>query len=88
MKFLHPILTMLFLSLPCMTFGEEYSFNCSEGNLPLGIQNLLKSSFADWRIQTLQYLDPYDQKLWKENSPQECPGIALGHFINQSYENF
>ena len=48
--------------------------------LPADAKSLLKRRFHDWRPKHLSDLDGYDNKLWLETHPKECPGIAVGHF--------
>jgi hypothetical protein len=48
--------------------------------LPSDAKLVIKQRFPNWRPKLLSDLKGYDQKLWLEMRPKECPGIAVGHF--------
>jgi hypothetical protein len=53
--------------------------NCSTV-LPAAVNELLTSQFPKWRPKRLSDLESYDQKLWLKSHPENCPGIAEGHY--------
>ena len=48
--------------------------------LPPDAKLLVEQRFPNWRPKVLSDLSGYDQKLWLEMHPTECPGLAVGHF--------
>jgi hypothetical protein len=48
--------------------------------LPAPITELLTSQFPEWRPKQLSDLESDDRQLWLKAHPQECPGIAVGHY--------
>jgi hypothetical protein len=48
--------------------------------LPTEVQHLLGSKYPNLRPKTMSDLDPDDQRLWLTQSPDSCPGIAVGNF--------
>jgi hypothetical protein len=41
---------------------------------------VLASNYADWRPKDISDLGTDDKQLWLNDHPNECPGIAVGHF--------
>jgi hypothetical protein len=72
------------IGFPCATLGHtpivQPSASCSEAALPVRINEALKANFAGWRPLRVSDLDADDPKLWLQEHPKECPGIATGHF--------
>ncbi len=72
------------IGFPCATFGRtsaaQPSAACSDAALPAPINEALKANFAGWRPLRVSDLDGDDPKLWLQEHPKECPGIATGHF--------
>jgi hypothetical protein len=48
--------------------------------LPTAVNELLTSQFPKWRLKQLSDLESYDRQLWLKAHPQECPGVAAGHY--------
>jgi hypothetical protein len=44
------------------------------------IEEGLKKDFPGWHIVKVVNLRQDDQRLWKKEHPEDCPGIAKGHF--------
>jgi hypothetical protein len=53
---------------------------CRDANLPAKAQSLIAKKFPGWRTKLVSDLGADDQQLWMKAHPQECPGIAIGHF--------
>jgi hypothetical protein len=53
---------------------------CGTGSLPPAVASELRASFPDWKIVELGMLDSADQNIWRTQNPEQCPGIASGHF--------
>jgi len=71
------------VSFPCAAFSQtpiQSATLCSEASLPAPIDEALRTSFAGWRWLQVSDLDGDDPKLWLEEHPKECPGVAMGHF--------
>lgn len=72
------------ICFPCAALGQtptrQPSTSCSEAALPAPINEALKTNFAGWRSLRVSDLDGDDPKLWLQEHPKECPGIATGHF--------
>jgi hypothetical protein len=76
---LSPILEPLPLSLPLAPADI-----CSVANLPAPIQDLLKNKFPLQRPRQVFDLSADDQQIWYTSHEKDCPGIAIGHFENNS----
>lgn len=76
----------LFLLLPALLFGQGASRAnqspslCKVESLPPEIQNRLKGEYGSWKIQEPTDLSQRAHERWESEKPQECPGIAIGHF--------
>src|SRR5437899_4630286 len=53
---------------------------CKVESLPSDIQNRLKEEYGSWKIQEPADLSQRARERWESEKPQECPGIAVGHF--------
>jgi hypothetical protein len=69
-------LLLFFLSMPA--WSQQPSHDCA---VPPEISKWLESHFPKWRVKSEEDLEAYHQKLWRENRPNACPGIAEGHFV-------
>jgi hypothetical protein len=61
---------------------------CAEGNLPAGVATLLAKRFPAWKVEKPDDFDAYYRKLWLKAHPNECPGIAIGHFFSDRHLSF
>jgi hypothetical protein len=66
---------------------------CSESNaanpcdisiLPREIQTKLEKNYPDWQPEKLKNLYEDDRHFWTEAHPNDCPGIAIGHFESKT----
>jgi hypothetical protein len=61
---------------------------CDISVLPQEIQTKIAKDFPDWQIERLEHLDDEDRQLWVKAHPNECPGIAIGHFESKTELSF
>ena len=73
-------LVLLLLFSTMHGLSETNANRCAMGNLPAGVQELLKSNYGTLRPKTLADLEGDGQKLWLSLNPHSCPGIAVGNF--------
>jgi hypothetical protein len=66
----------------CAVFcSESNAANpCDASVIPKEVQSKLAKDYPDWQVETLENLDGEDRKLWTNAHPNDCPGIAIGHF--------
>jgi hypothetical protein len=57
---------------------------CDASALPQEIQTKLDKNYPDWQPEKLENLDDEDRKLWTNAHPNDCPGIAIGHFESKN----
>lgn len=76
-------LLLLFLCMPA--WAQEHHHDCV---VPADISEWLKSHFPHSRVKSTEDLEAYHQKLWQENRPNACPGIAEGNFLAPSEKTF
>jgi len=57
---------------------------CDASALPQEIQTKLDRNYPDWQPEKLENLDEEDRKLWTNAHPNDCPGIAIGHFESKN----
>ena len=55
---------------------------CDDSLIPTEARTLVNERFPKWKVLLLTDLVKDDQELWLKSHPNECPGIALGHFDN------
>src|ERR1700728_3744432 len=53
---------------------------CSDEILPAPVLASLQTKFDAWRPEQPTDLGPDDLDLWTKAHPNDCPGIAIGHF--------
>jgi hypothetical protein len=57
---------------------------CDISVLPKEIQTTLEKSYPDWKPERLENLSQYYRRFWLKDHPNDCPGIAIGHFESKS----
>jgi hypothetical protein len=57
---------------------------CDTSTLPQEIQSKLEKNYPDWQPEKLENLDEDDRKFWIKAHPNDCPGIAIGHFESKT----
>jgi len=57
---------------------------CDISVLPKEIQTTLEKSYPDWQPERLENLSQYCRRFWLKDHPNDCPGIAIGHFESKS----
>jgi hypothetical protein len=88
MKVPRVVLLLVLLLVPMSASGQQSLSTCAPTVLPPDVSEWLKNHLAGWRIKTTEDLEAYHQKLWNENRPNQCPGIAPGHFASATEEEF
>ncbi len=53
---------------------------CARIHLPFEVDQVLRQQFRNWRPKLLSDLSSDDQRVWSQDHPRACPGIASGHF--------
>jgi hypothetical protein len=75
----HQFLSIVILALALVSSGQAKN-TCRAVSLPSGATAVLNEKYPDWRIKSVSDLIADDQVLWAKAHPEECPGIAIGHF--------
>jgi len=57
---------------------------CDVSNLPQQIRTKLEKNYADWQPERVENLYEDDRPLWTKAHPDDCPGIAIGHFESKA----
>ncbi len=57
---------------------------CDPSVVPKEVQSRLDKDYPDWQVEKLENLDDDDRKLWTNAHPNDCPGIAIGHFESKT----
>ncbi|HKS76390.1 MAG TPA: hypothetical protein VJQ82_24465 [Terriglobales bacterium] len=74
-------------------FFAEYASASSHDDLcvdllPEDAQTVLKAQFPEFYPQKVSDLSREYQQAWLKDHPQECPGIAVGHFQSSSKTSY
>lgn len=56
--------------------------------LPAGAKQAVLEAMRDWKLVTLADLGGDEQRIWKEQRGDQCPGAVAGHFNNQHGASF
>src|SRR5438445_12432863 len=57
---------------------------CDISSLPQEIQTKLEKNYPDWQPERLENLYEDDRRFWTNAHPNDCPGIAIGHFESKT----
>ena len=57
---------------------------CDPSVLPREIQTKLEKNYPDWQPERIENLYKDDRRFWTEAHPNDCPGIAIGHFESKT----
>ncbi len=57
---------------------------CDLSVLPQELQTKLARNYSDWQPERLENLSKYYRRFWLKDHPNDCPGIAIGHFESKS----
>jgi len=57
---------------------------CHTSTLPKEIQSKLAKDYPDWQPERLENLYEDDRPFWTKAHPNDCPGIAIGHFESKA----
>jgi len=80
-RFLVLALTLVLLGSGPQAKGAD---PCDVSVLPQEIQTKLEKNYPDWQPEKLENLDKEDRGLWVKAHPNDCPGIAIGHFESKT----
>jgi hypothetical protein len=61
---------------------------CDMSTLPQQIQSKLEKNYPDWQPEKLENLYDDDRKFWIKAHPNDCPGIAIGHFESKTEPSY
>jgi hypothetical protein len=70
------------------TLAPAQAQSCSYDALPTSVRALVEEKYPGWRLVQLSDLRSDDQTLWKKSHGRECPGLAVGHYENDSENSF
>lgn len=87
MKFLRLTFSFSLLFVVSMVSAQT-SVKCDVNALPKSISETLSTSYAEWRVKTVDDLESYDRELWLKNNPHDCPGFTSGHFVDSTDRSF
>jgi hypothetical protein len=83
---------MAIFGFPCSAFAMEVTqpaFNrCDVSQLPVEIQNRIKTDFGTWRAQRPENLSHQARLTWAGRKNSGCPGIAMGFFQNPKQSSY
>lgn len=57
---------------------------CDPSVLSPELRAELARDYSDWQPEKLENLSEHYRQLWLKNHPNDCPGIAIGHFESKS----
>ena len=57
---------------------------CNASVLPTEIQIKLEKNYPDWQAERIENLYEDDRQFWIKAHPNDCPGIAIGHFESKA----
>jgi hypothetical protein len=57
---------------------------CDLSLLPRELQTELAKTYPDSQLERLENLSEYYRQSWLKEHPNDCPGIAIGHFESKS----
>jgi hypothetical protein len=80
------IRSTMVLALVLTGFGAQarVANPCDVSILPKEIQTTLNRTYADWQPEKFENLYEDDRHFWTEAHPDDCPGIAIGHFESKT----
>jgi len=61
---------------------------CDVSALPKEIQTNLDKNYPDWQPERLEHLYNEDRQFWIKDHPNDCPGIATGHFESKTERSY
>jgi hypothetical protein len=68
--------------------GQQAQDPCAEDKLPAAVLQILEEKFSGWRVERTGDLEAYYRQLWLKVHPNDCPGIAIGHFCSERRLSF
>jgi hypothetical protein len=61
---------------------------CDLSVVPQEVRAKIAKDYADWQPERLEQLDEEDRAMWIKAHPDDCPGIAIGHFESKTEFSF
>ena len=77
---LYGIASVVIVILLAVISSAQVKDRCQTVTLPPEAAAVLSTKYADWRPKNLSDLAGDDKALWLQEYPEDCPGIAIGHF--------
>src|SRR5215831_11719193 len=74
------IASLLCLFLLGLCAATKAADPCDISVLQQEIQTKLAKNYPDWQPEKLENMDEEYRGLWTKANPNNCPGIAIGHF--------
>jgi hypothetical protein len=68
--------------------GSKAADPCDLSVVPQEVRAKLDQDYADWQPERLEQLDEDDRATWIKARPDDCPGIAIGHFESKTEFSF
>jgi len=62
--------------------------SCDISVIPEEIRTKLEKNYPDWLPERLEHLYDEDRQFWIKDHPNECPGIAIGHFESRRERSY
>src|SRR6266852_4308816 len=78
------LISALVLSPSWLYAQSKVADPCDVSALPQEIQAKLERNYPDWQPERVQTLDEDDRAFWTKAHPNDCPGIAIGHFESKA----
>jgi hypothetical protein len=71
---------MLLVTITALAARARATDPCDLSAIPEEVQTILQSSYHDWQPERVEHLYDDDRQFWIKAHPNDCPGIAIGHF--------
>jgi hypothetical protein len=80
------VVVLVLLSIAFLARAQETS--CKLNALLPSVRAVVEEKFPGWRLVNVFDLRSDDQSLWKKSHHGECPGLAVGHYENDSDNSY
>src|SRR6476661_2581762 len=72
------------LLLGVLPVASRAADSCDLSVLPKEVRAELDKNYSDWQPERLEHLYADDREIWIKAHPNDCPGIAIGHFESKT----
>ena len=72
------------LLLGVLPLASRAADSCDLSVLPKEVRTELDKNYSDWQPERLEHLYDDDREFWIKPHPNDCPGIAIGHFESKT----